>query len=141
MRPRISLITLGVRDMERAKSFYEALGWSGTGGTDGQPVFVQAGGDLIFSLWDRAALAKDSEAEDGGAWGGITLAHCVGSREEVDSITNAARDAGATVAREPAETFWGGYDSIVVDPEGHSWEIAHNPHWTMTEDGGVRLPS
>ncbi len=77
--------------------------------------------------------------EDTGGWGGITLAHNVASREEVDAVTEEARDAGAHIAREPAETFWGGYNAIIVDPDGHPWEIAHNPYWTITEDGGVRL--
>jgi uncharacterized protein len=138
MRQRLSVVTLGVGDIERARAFYEALGWRGQGGTDGSPVFFQAG-DMVVALWDRALLAADSAVEDNGGWGGITLAHNVASRDEVDAITEAARRAGATVAREPADTFWGGYDSIVIDPDGHPWEIAHNPGWGLTEDGAVRL--
>jgi catechol 2,3-dioxygenase-like lactoylglutathione lyase family enzyme len=140
MRQRISMVTIGVSDRARALKFYEALGWEATGETGGLgPDFFQAG-DMVVALWDRAELAKDSEIhDDPGGWGGITLAHCVGSREEVDAITEAARAAGATIAREPAETFWGGYDSIVLDPDGNPWEIAHNPHWTLTNDGGVRM--
>jgi uncharacterized protein len=139
MRQRLSLVTLGVRDKGRARKFYEALGWSGMGGSDDDPVFFQAG-DMIVGLWDRARLAEDSCVEDTGGWGGITLAHNVASQAEVDDVTEAARAAGATVARQPAETFWGGYNSVVIDPDGHPWEIAHNPHWTITEDGGVRMP-
>jgi predicted lactoylglutathione lyase len=138
MRQRVSVVTLGVRDTRRAAAFYEALGWTGTGGQGDEPVFFQAG-DMIVALWDRASLAADSAVEDTGGWGGITLAHCVSSPDEVDAITEAARAAGARVAREPAGTFWGGYDSMVIDPDGHAWEIAHNPGWTLTEDGGVRL--
>jgi predicted lactoylglutathione lyase len=138
MLQRVSLITLGVRDLDRARRFYEALGWRSRAAESDDVVFFQAG-DMIVALWDRARLAEDSCVEDSGGWGGITLALNLGSREEVDEVTEQARAAGATVAREPGETFWGGYDAIVIDPEGHPWEIAHNPHWTVTEDGGVRL--
>ena len=69
----------------------------------------------------------------------MTLAHNVGSREEVDAVTEEARAAGATIGREPAETFWGGYSSVFIDPDGHPWEVAHNPRWTITPDGGLRL--
>ncbi len=138
VRQRLSMVTLGVADVDRSRAFYEALGWRGTGGSDGGPVFFQAG-DMIVALWERAALARDSEVVDGGGWGGITLAHNVATRAEVDDITEAARAAGATVARAPAETFWGGYDSVVLDPDGHPWEIAHNPGWRVDDDGGVHL--
>ena len=139
MRQRVNLITLGVRDLARARAFYEALGWTHGAEPDADVVFFQAG-DMVLALWDRGALAEDSCVEDGGAWGGVTLALNFGSAEEVDAATEEARAAGATIGREPAETFWGGYSSVFVDPEGHPWELAHNPHWTMTEDGGVRLP-
>jgi uncharacterized protein len=138
VRQRISLVTLGVRDKQRARAFYDALGWSGTGGAGDDPVFYQAG-DMVLALWDRASLAADSCVTDSGGWGGITLAHNVGSPEEVDEITEAARAAGGTIGRVPARTFWGGYTSIVIDPDGHPWEIAYNPGWHLTPDGGVRL--
>ena len=138
MRQRVSLITLGVRDLERARRFYEALGWETGAEPDDDVVFFQAG-DMILALWDRAKLAEDSCVEDSGGWGGATLALCLGSREEVDAATDEARAAGATIGREPDETFWGGYSSVFIDPEGHPWEIAHNPRWTLTPDGGVRL--
>ena len=138
MRQRVGLITLGVRDLGRARSFYEALGWKTGAAPDDDVVFFQAG-DMVLALWDRARLAGDSCVEDAGGWGGVTLAHNVGSREEVDAVTEEARGAGATIGREPAETFWGGYTSIVIDPDGHPWEVAHNPHWTITAEGGVRL--
>ena len=101
-------------------------------------IFFQAG-DMIVALWDRAKLAADSAVEDSPGWGGVTLAVCLESPAEVDAVTEEARRAGATIGREPAETFWGGYSSIFVDPDGHPWEIAHNPGFTLTEDGGVRL--
>jgi hypothetical protein len=136
MRQRVNLITLGVRDLAGARRFYEALGWK-TGAAPDE-VFFQAG-DMIFALWDRARLAEDSRVEDSGGWGGVTLAVNFGSRNEVDAVTEEARAAGATIGREPAETFWGGYSAVFIDPDGHPWELAHNPHWTVTEDGGVRL--
>ena len=101
-------------------------------------MFFQAG-DMVLALWDRARLAEDSCVQDTPGWGGVTLALNVGSREEVEAVTEEARAAGAVIAREPGETFWGGFDSVFIDPEGHPWEVAHNPHWTLTPDGGVRL--
>ena|SRR3712207_5163624 len=138
MRQRVSLITLGVRDVAAARRFYEALGWRSASEPGGDIAFFQAG-DMILALWDRAKLAEDSCVQDGLGWGGATLALCVGSREEVDAVTDEARAAGARIGREPGETFWGGYDAIFVDPDGHPWEVAHNPAWTLTPDGGVRL--
>ena len=138
MRQRVSLITLGVRDLAGARRFYEAIGWETGAGAEDDIVFFQAG-EMVLALWDRAKLAEDSCVEDAPGWGGVTLALCLGSREEVDAVTEEARAAGATIGREPGETFWGGYSSVMIDPEGHPWEIAHNPHWTLTPDGGVRL--
>jgi uncharacterized protein len=138
MRQRVSLITLGVGDLARARAFYEALGWKTNAGPDDDVVFFQAG-DMVFALWGRDQLAQDSCVEDTGGWGGVTLAANFGSREEVDAVTEEARAAGATIGREPAETFWGGYSALFVDPEGHPWEVAHNPRWTITPDGGLRL--
>jgi len=138
VRERISLITLGVHDLTRARRFYEALGWH-TGAADADDVVFFQAGEMVLGLWDRGKLAEDSRVQDGGGWGGVTLALVVGSPEEVQRVTEEARAAGATIAREPAATFWGGYDSIFIDPEGHPWEVAHNPHWRLTDDGGVRL--
>jgi predicted lactoylglutathione lyase len=140
MKQRINVVTLGVVDLGRARGFYEALGWTTNAEPGDDVVFFQAG-EMVVSLWDRARLAEDSCVEDSGGWGGVTPAVNVGSPEEVDAITEEARAAGARIGREPAETFWGGYSSVFIDPDGHPWEIAHNPHWTITEDGGVRLGS
>lgn len=140
MRQRLSLVTLGVGDVGRSRGFYEALGWRGVGGSGDEPVFFQAG-DMIVALWDRALLAADTCVDDSGGWGGITLAHNVGSPGEVDEITEAARAAGARVGREPAPAFWGGYTSLIFDPDGHPWEIAHNPGFPLDEDGAVHLGS
>ena len=118
MEQRVSLITLGVRDLARARAFYEALGWVTRAKPDDDVVFFQAGG-LVFALWDRGLLAEDSGVEDGGGWGGVTLAHNVRSPDEVDAVIEEARRAGADIVREPAETFWGGYSAAFTDPEGH----------------------
>jgi uncharacterized protein len=106
-----------------------------TAGTRG---LCQAG-EMIVALWDRARLAEDSTVADGGGWGGVTLALNLASPAEVDAVIEEARAAGAEIGREPAEAFWGGYSGVFLDPEGHPWEVAHNPHWAVTEDGGVRL--
>jgi predicted lactoylglutathione lyase len=139
VKQRVNLVTLGVADLGRARRFYEALGWQTGAGPDDDVVFFQAG-DMVVALWDRGRLAEDSCVEDSGGWGGVTLAVNLPSPEEVDAVTEEARRAGATVGREPAATFWGGYSALVVDPDGHPWEIAHNPRWRLTGDGGVRLP-
>jgi predicted lactoylglutathione lyase len=136
MEQRLSLVTLGVRDLQRARAFYEALGWS-TGAAPGDDVvFFQAGG-MIVSLWSRASLAEDSGVEDAGGWGGVTLAYNTRSPQEVDAAIEEARRAGARIAREPAATFWGGYSGVFVDPDGHPWEVAHNPRWTVRDDGSI----
>jgi hypothetical protein len=137
MEPRISLVTLGVADTARARSFYEALGWRGTS-PDGDVVFFQAGG-IIVSLWGRDKLAADTGVADGGGWGGVTLAHNVRSPEEVDAVLAEAEAAGATIARRGAPTFWGGYAGAFVDPDGHPWEVAHNPGFPLADDGSVSL--
>jgi uncharacterized protein len=139
MQQRVSVITLGVRDLPRARRFYEAIGWATGAEPDADVVFFQAG-DMVLALWDRARLAQDSCVDDAPGWGGVTLALNLGSPAEVDAVVDEARAAGATIGREPGETFWGGYSAVFHDPEGHPWEIAHNPRWTVTAEGGVRLP-
>lgn len=138
MKQRVSLITLGVSDLGQARSFYEALGWQ-TGAEAGDEVVFFQAGEMIVALWNRARLAEDSCVEDNGGWGGMTLALNFASPAEVDTVIEEARAAGATIGREPAETFWGGYSGVFLDPDRHPWEVAHNPHWTVTEDGGVKL--
>jgi uncharacterized protein len=137
MEQRISLITLGVADLQRSMDFYAALGWDGNS-PDGDVAFYQAGG-MIFAVWSRAKLAEDSVTEDSGGWGGITLAHNVRSPAEVDAVIDQARAAGGRVAREGAATEWGGYSGVFHDPDGHAWEVAHNPSWALLADGSVSL--
>ena len=138
MEQRLSLVTLGVADTKKARAFYKALGWEGKS-PDGDVVFYSAGG-TIFSVWGRDDLAKDSEVTDKGGWGGITLAHNVRSDDEVDAVIEQARGAGAKIAREPEKTFYGGYAGIFHDPDGHAWEISHNPGFKLDSDGAVILP-
>lgn len=138
MQQRVSVITLGVRDLAKARAFYEALGWR-TGAEAGDEVaFFQAGG-LVVALWGREQLAEDSAVIDSGGFGGLTLAQNVRSPAEVDAVLAEAEAAGATIGRPGAETFWGGYSGVFLDPDGHPWEVAHNPHWTLGEDGSVSL--
>ncbi|MFI5642544.1 VOC family protein [Streptomyces goshikiensis] len=142
MEQRVSLITLGVADVPRARTFYEDLGWRGqeVSGT----VFFQAGG-LALVFWGRDELARDGGIDDeraggSGGFGGVALAQNVRSPEEVDAVVAAAERAGATVTRPPATTFYGGYAGYFTDPDGHVWEIAHNPGFTLAEDGSLVLP-
>ena len=138
MEQRVSLITLGVEDLARAKTFYEALGWTTRAAPEDDVVFFQTG-CMIVALWGRDLLAEDSGVSDAGGWGGITLAHNVRSQGEVDAVIAEAERAGAHIPRHGAETFWGGYSGVFVDPDGHPWEVAHNPGWTIDDDGSVRL--
>ena len=138
MQQHVSLITLGVADKQRAREFYEALGWQGVGGTGDEPVFFQAGA-MVVALWEREQLAADSCVTDTGGWGGVTLALCLTSDDEVDAVVEEARRAGGTVGRAPGPTFWGGYSALFLDPDGHPWEVAHNPVWHVTPDGAAYL--
>jgi uncharacterized protein len=138
MNQSVSLITLGVSDYERAKSFYEALGWSTTLEIE-ETAFFQANG-VVLVLWGRKKLAADSGiADDGARWSGITLAHNVASRQAVDHVIEEARANGGTVTREPSETFYGGYAGVFRDLDGHAWEIAHNPGFGLAPDGSIVL--
>jgi len=135
---RVSVITLGVADLAAARAFYEGLGWTTRADPGDDVVFFQAGGSVV-ALWSRERLAEDSCVTDSPGWGGITLSHNVRSPAEVDAVIEQARAAGARIGREPAETFWGGYSGVFLDPDGHPWEVAHNPHWTVADDGSVAL--
>ena len=139
MEQRVSLVTLGVADLSRARAFYEALGWTTRAAPGDDVVFFQAGG-MVVALWSRSQLATDTGVDDAGGWGGVTLAYNVRSPADVDAVIDEARRAGARIAREGAETFWGGYSGVFVDPDGHPWEVAHNPHWRIEDDGSIVLP-
>lgn len=139
MDQRISLITLGVSDLARARSFYEDLGWHGQ--EVEETVFFQTGG-LGLVLWHQDKLAEDSGAgrvRDAG-FRGVTLAQNVRSREDVDEVIASAETAGATITRRPGETFYGGYAGHFTDPDGHAWEVAHNPGFPLADDGSLTIP-
>jgi len=129
MEQRVSLVTLGVRDLGRARAFYEALGWSGAQQPDDEVAFYQAGG-IVFGLWT---------ALGGHGAPGVELAHNVRSPEEVDVLLADAERAGGTIIRSAASADWGGYTGAFADPDGYVWEVAHNPGWTLADDGSVRL--
>ena len=138
MEQRVSLITIGVSDVARSREFYERLGWR-TGAAPGDDiVFFQALG-MVVALWSRDELARDMGLSQAPGPGAIGLAYNVVSPGAVDAVIEEARSAGAVITREPAETFWGGYSAAFTDPDGHPWEVAHNPHWRLGEDGAVRL--
>ena len=141
MDQRITLITLGVEDLERAIRFYrDGLGWRPSASSqEGEIAFFQLNG-MVLGLWSRASLAQDARAVDSGSWGGVALAQNHGSREAVDAAVAAAVGAGATLLKAPEETEWGGYSGYVADPDGHPWELAHNPFWRLAGDGSLTLP-
>jgi len=139
MRQRITLVTLGVGELERAIAFYSALGWRPhPTSVEGEVAFFDVGG-MVLALWDRRKLAEDSGVEDAGGWGGVTLAHNVGDAHEVDALLRQAVAAGAKLARAGASTPWGGYSGVFIDPDGHPWEVAVNPGWPLDAEGRPQL--
>jgi uncharacterized protein len=141
MKQSVSLVTLGVSDYARAKAFYEAIGWSPAMDVE-ETAFFQANG-VVLVLWARDKLAADMGVgdDDGARWAGIALAHNVASDAEVDGVIDEARANGAEVCRPPAPTFYGGYAGAFRDPDGHVWEVAHNPGFGLADDGSVILPA
>ena len=137
MEQRLSFVTLGVADLDRAASFYERGGWSGMS-PDGDIHLFQLGG-MVLGLWDRQKLAEDSSVQNSEGWGGVTLCHIVRSTEEVDAVLAEAEAAGATMGRTPELQPWGGYSGIFIDPDGHPWEVAYIPFWKVADDGTVRF--
>lgn len=139
MDQRISLITLGVEDLDRSRTFYERLDWRGQ--ELEETVFFQAG-SIAVVLWSRQKLAADCGLSDEprGAFDGFALAHNVRSAAEVDDVLTAAERAGAKITRPASRTFYGGYAGVFLDPDGHAWEIAHNPGFGLAEDGSLILP-
>lgn len=136
---RISLVTLGVADVTRARRFYEQLGWQGQ--EVEETVFFQAGG-IALVLWGRDKLAGDAGIEDRitTGVGGVTLAHNVRRRIEVDTVLGDAANAGAEITQAARETFYGGYAGCFTDPDGHAWEIAYNPGFSLGRDGSITVP-
>ena len=142
MKQSVSLITLGVADYARAKAFYEAIGWSPAMDVE-ETAFFQANG-VVLVLWAREKLAADmgvAADDDGARWSGVALAHNVAADAEVDRVIEEARANGAEICRAPASTFYGGYAGAFRDPDGHVWEVAHNPGFGLADDGSVILPA
>jgi catechol 2,3-dioxygenase-like lactoylglutathione lyase family enzyme len=141
MEPRITVITLGVADLARARDFYvEGLGWKASSSSNEHITFIDAGG-IVLGLYPRELLAEDAKLELGSSgFSGVTLAHNVASKSEVDSALQAALNAGAALLKPAQEVFWGGYSGYFADPDGHVWEVAYNPHWQLNANGCVVLP-
>jgi len=138
MEQRLSVVTLGVADLQHSRQFYEALGWK-RGNDSDDVVFFQLNG-TILSLFPRDHLAADAEVSgEGSGFGGVTLAYCGRSREEVDAVLAEARACGAKILKPAKDAFWGGYSGYFADPDGHPWEVAWNPHWGLDEEGNVAL--
>ena len=140
MDQRLSVVTLGTRDIARARRFYEeGLGWHRDGGED-DVAFYQAGG-MIVALYEWPKLAEDAGVSaEGSGFRGVTLAYNARSKDDVSAVLEQAREAGAEIRVEPRDTFWGGHGAYFADLDGHLWEVAWNPFWTMSEDGDVTLP-
>jgi hypothetical protein len=126
---RISLVTLGVKDLARARAFYEALGWAGARQPDDEVCFFQAGA-IVFGLWT---------ALGGHGAPGIELAYNVRAPDEVEAVLAEAQRAGGTIKRPAARAEWGGITGAFADPDGYVWEVAHNPAWTVHQDGSVTI--
>jgi catechol 2,3-dioxygenase-like lactoylglutathione lyase family enzyme len=142
MDRRVSLITLGVADLDRSLGFYrDGLGWAlSSASVEGDVAFIQLNG-VALALWSRASLAEDANLPPDEGWGGIVLAQNYHSVAEVDEAATAAVRAGGTLLKAPEPTDWGGYSGYVADPDGHPWELAHNPSWETAADGSVTLPA
>jgi catechol 2,3-dioxygenase-like lactoylglutathione lyase family enzyme len=139
MEPRLSLVTLGVADVARARTFYEALGFRAGKASQDSVTFFDAGG-VVLALYGRASLAEDATVEDSEpGFSGIALAHNARSEAEVDRALDEAVGAGGRLIKPAAKTFWGGYSGYFADPDGHLWEVAYNPYFKLGSDGRVEL--
>lgn len=137
--PRISLITLGVEDVARATEFYERLGWKKSAASQEAVTFIQLKG-TVLGLFSRQSLAEDAHVENTPkGFSGVTLAHNVASERGVDAVYKFALSCGATPVKAPEKVFWGGYSGYFADPDGHLWEIAHNPFFPLDKEGHVVL--
>jgi uncharacterized protein len=141
VEPRISLVTLGVLDLGRSVKFYrEVLGWKTSFNEDDPVAFFQLDG-LVLGLYGRQALAEDASVSGrGSGFRGVTLAHNVRSRRAVTAIFDRLKKEGATIVKSPRATDWGGFSGYFADPDGHLWEVAHNPGWKLDRYGSVVLP-
>jgi predicted lactoylglutathione lyase len=140
MEQRLSLVTLGVRDLAASRAFYKRLGWKESPPSNNDVAFFQCGG-MVFGLWGRDHLAEDAKVDGPGTgFANVTLAQNVRSKEEVDRLLKEAENAGAKILKPAVNVFWGGYTGYFADPDGFAWEVAWNPGFTILEDGSVKLP-
>ena len=140
MEQRVSLITLGVSDLDRSRAFYERLGWKRSVKGAAGVAFFQTGG-MALALWPRTDLAKDANlSAEGSGFCGLAIAHNTRDKREVDEVLAEARRAGASIVRPAHDTFYGGYAGYFADPDGFLWEIAWNPGFAMDADGNIELP-
>jgi catechol 2,3-dioxygenase-like lactoylglutathione lyase family enzyme len=145
LRPRVSLITLGVADVERSTAFYQRLGWRRSKGASNDSISFFALDNLVLALFSRTSLAEDAGLTDEPArpevFKGMTLAHNAASETEVDAALAHAKAAGARILKPAQKAFWGGYSGYFADPDGHAWEVAFNPHLSLSDAGALVLPS
>ena len=140
MQPRVTLITLGVADVARSREFYEALGFKASSASQDEVTFLNAGG-IVLALFGRAALAADAHVPDSSpGFAGIALAHNVATESEVAAVLAEAAAAGAKLLKPAQKVFWGGTSGYFADPDGHLWEVAHNPFFPLDEEGRLQLP-
>jgi predicted lactoylglutathione lyase len=140
MEQRISIVTLGVSDLNRSREFYERLGWRRSFIKAEGIAFFQAGG-MAFALYPRHELAQDANiAAEGHGFNGISLAYNARTRVEVDSVLKEATAAGGKILKPAQEAFWGGYSGYFADPDGFLWEVVWNPSFPIAEDGSIRIP-
>jgi catechol 2,3-dioxygenase-like lactoylglutathione lyase family enzyme len=140
MEQRISIVTLGVADLNRSREFYERFGWRRSMAENEGIVFFQAGG-MALALYPREELAKDANVgADGHGFAGVTLAYNARTRAEVDSVLAEAKAAGANIIKPAQEAFWGGYSGYFADPDRFLWEVAWNPFFPIAEDGSIQIP-
>jgi uncharacterized protein len=140
MEPRISIVTLGVRDLARARAFYEALGFVASSSSNDNIVFFQAGA-MALALFGWEALAEDAQLPaDGAGFRGLTLAHNVREKAQVAQVLAAAEAAGGRILKPAQDVFWGGHSGYFADPDGHLWEVAWNPGFEIAADGALLLP-
>lgn len=140
MEPRLTLVTLGVADIAASRSFYERLGFRASSSSNDHVAFFDAGG-VAFAVFGRQALADDAGVDNSPpAFSGVSLAHNVSSEADVDRVMAEVAEAGARIVKTAQKTFWGGYAGYFADPDGHLWEVAHNPFWPMDEKGRMLLP-
>jgi uncharacterized protein len=139
MEQRISIVTLGVAELDRSRKFYESLGWKASAASNDSIVFFQTGG-MALALYSRKELAKDANvATEGKGFGGITIAYNARTRDEVDALMSEALAAGAKILKSAEEAFWGGYSGYFSDPDGFPWEVAWNPFFAIAADGSIRV--